>query len=472
MLPALLLLGLFAGDVTAMTEEEEIRLGRQLHVQVLREYRVYRDERLHEYVNEIGERLVAVSERPELDFTFTVLDSPEVNAFAGPGGYVYVSRGLITYLNSEAQLAAVIGHEIGHVTGRHASRAEANQGVSNALGILAAIAIGLPGAQELGNLAGTVLQRGYGRGRELEADESGARYLAAAGYDPNAMIEVIGILKDQELFEIEQAQAEDREPRVYHGLFATHPRADTRLQEVVGAAGEARRNATGNVVNQFKFLQFIEGMTFGQALADPRVARGEQHHPDMGIGLRVPLGWVVQMGGKQLTAKAMDGDALLQVTTYRLSRGGSPRDMLLRRVGRGADLVGEQALTVNENPAYTAIARATTSPFGRRDVRYGVVFIGSDAYVLAGAARDPDRPDQFDREFMRAFESVRPLTSRERRAARPRTIGLARVEPGMSLAHFAALSRLSQYAEQELRLMNGMYPDGEPEVGSYIKVLE
>jgi predicted Zn-dependent protease len=456
----------------AMSEEEEIQLGRQVHAQVLRDYRVYRDEKLHEYVREVGSRLTAVSERPDLDYTFTVLDSAEVNAFAVPGGYIYVTRGMLTYLNSEAQLASVLGHEIGHITGRHAARSQGNAGLTNALSALFAIATRLPGAAELGSLAGTVLQRGYGRGLELEADESGARYLAAAGYDPKAMIEVFSTLKDQEAFELEQAEAEERDPRVYHGLFSTHPKADTRLQQAIADAGDADEAAAGTIVNQFTFLNFTDGMIYGQSLADPRRSSGEQRNPAMGIGMRVPLGWVVQMGGKQITAESVASDGVVQLTTYRVSSGGDPRDLLIRRVGRGTALAGEQAMTVNGNPAFTAIARQTASPFGRRDVRYGVVIIGATAYVLAGAVEGLDEPYKYDREFLRAFESIRPLTSRERRLAQPRVIRLARVEPGMTFAHFAALSRLPKYAEQELRLMNGMYPEGEPEPGSYIKILE
>ncbi|MEM9385269.1 MAG: M48 family metalloprotease [Pseudomonadota bacterium] len=468
-----LLAALFAPlHTSAMTEEEEILIGRQAHAQILRQYRVYKDEKLHDYVRAVGSRLAAVGERPELKYTFTVLDSPEVNAFAAPGGYIYVTRGLMSYLNSEAELAAVLGHEIGHVALRHAARGERNSQLTNVLGTLLAVATGVPGAIFAGDLAGSVLTAGYGRGLELEADEAGARYLAATGYAPEAMIDVIRVLKDQEIFEIKRAEIEGREPNVYHGVFASHPSADTRLQEVVKKAGKAKESAEGEVLNEFTFLNFSDGMMFGMSPAEPRRARGEQHNPDMGVGLRVPLGWIVKMGKNQILAESTDSDAVLQVKAYKNSRVRDPKDVLVRRVGRDTTLLDAYPVDVNGFPGFTAIAERATSPFGPRNVRYGVVLVGDQAYIFAGAVQSTTDQLAYDAEFKRAITSLRLLTSKERDLARPRIIRLERVQPGMTFAYLAATSRLPHFAEEQLRLINGMFPEGEPEPGSYVKVLE
>ncbi len=471
---ALALLGalLVPLQLAAMTEEEEILIGRQAHAQILQQYRVYKDEKLHEYVRSVGSRLAAVGERPELTYTFTVLDSPEVNAFAAPGGYIYVTRGLMSYLNNEAELAAVLGHEVGHVALRHASRTERSQQMSNVLGTLLAVATGIPGAFLAGDFAGSVFTAGYGRGLELEADEAGARYLAATGYAPEAMIDVIGVLKDQEIFEVKRAEVEGREPNVYHGVFASHPSADTRLKEVVQKAGKAKEDAKGEVLNEFTFLNFSDGMMFGMSPAEPRRARGEQHNPDMGVGLRVPLGWIVQMGKNQIVAESTDNEAILQVKAYKNTRIREPKDVLVRRVGRDTELLDAYPLNVNGFTAYTAIATRSASPFGQRNVRYGVVLVGDQAYIFAGATQSTTDQLAFDAEFKRAISSLRLLTSKERDLARPRIIRLERVQPGMTFAYLAATSRLPNFAEEQLRLINGMFPDGEPEPGSYVKILE
>ncbi|MGH8245507.1 MAG: M48 family metalloprotease, partial [Gammaproteobacteria bacterium] len=216
-------------DFVLMSEKDEIAIGQQVNQQVLQQYAVYDDVELQNYVQYVGAKVAAKSHRPELSYHFTVLDSREVNAFALPGGYIYITRGLMSYLNTEAQLAAVLGHEVGHVTARHAVRQHsASQLTSIGTAIGAAFIPGLGQAgYQLAGVLSTALLRGYGREHELEADRLGAEYLARSGYDSGAMLEVVKALKSQELFEFKLAKAEGREPHVYHGLFSTHPDSDT-----------------------------------------------------------------------------------------------------------------------------------------------------------------------------------------------------------------------------------------------------
>ncbi|MFK8016091.1 MAG: M48 family metalloprotease, partial [Gammaproteobacteria bacterium] len=206
-------------DFVTMSEEKEIEIGRITHPQILQKYRVYNDSALQAYVTRIGNELADKGDRPHLQYVFTVLDSEEVNAFAVPGGFVYITRGLLSYLNSEAELAAVLGHEIGHITARHAVRQQSGRSLLNILGSVAGATTGAVGSTLTGLLGGALVS-GYGRGMELEADELGAAYLVRVGYDSQAMIDVVTILKNQELFELERAEKEGREPRVYHGVFA------------------------------------------------------------------------------------------------------------------------------------------------------------------------------------------------------------------------------------------------------------
>lgn len=223
-------------DFVMMTEEQEIALGRKNHALVLKQYDVYENKALQAYVQKIGNKVAQKSHRSNLIYRFTVLDSPEVNAFALPGGYIYITRGLMSYLNSEAELAAVLGHETGHVTARHAVRQHSAATATDIIGTILATAAGVQGAGDVLGVLGTAIIRGYGREHELESDRLGAEYLARSGYDPQAMFKVIRVLKNQEEFEKKLAKKEDREPRIYHGVFSTHPDNDTRLKEVVNAA--------------------------------------------------------------------------------------------------------------------------------------------------------------------------------------------------------------------------------------------
>ena len=170
-----------------MSESEEIQTGRTEDPKVRKQYGVYDHPALQQYVNDIGQKLAKASHRPNLEYHFLVVDSPEVNAFALPGGYVYITRGILAYLNSEAELAAVLGHEIGHVTARHSvqqlsAATAANVGAA-ILQVFVPQARGVVG-DNLINLLGNVLLSGYGREHELEADRLGAEYLARTGYDP------------------------------------------------------------------------------------------------------------------------------------------------------------------------------------------------------------------------------------------------------------------------------------------------
>ena len=223
-------------DFAIVSETKEIEQGRRYHKSILAQYGVYDDPELQAYVNDIGQRLARKSHRSHLTFTFTVLDSPDINAFALPGGYIYITRGIMAYLDSEAELAGVLGHEIGHVTARHSVRQQSGQFAAGLLSVLIAATTGSQGLTNASQQLGTGLVRGYGRDHELEADRLGAEYLHSTNYDPESMLEVIGVLKDQEVYEKALAKKEKRTAIIYHGVFSTHPRNDDRLKTVVRAA--------------------------------------------------------------------------------------------------------------------------------------------------------------------------------------------------------------------------------------------
>lgn len=221
---------------SVMSEQAEVAEGASAHKQVLQEYGVVRDARLQTYVNNLGQRLAKLSHRQQLAWHFTLLDSPEINAFALPGGYVYVTRGIMAYMQTEAELAGVLGHEIGHVTARHgAQRATRQQDAG--LGVLAATVLGAvlesQGVSGAGRLASDVSQTAaagyvasYGRDQELQADGLGAEYLARNAFDPRHMIKVIGALKAQERYAADQARAAGRAAPAQNSWLASHPSND------------------------------------------------------------------------------------------------------------------------------------------------------------------------------------------------------------------------------------------------------
>jgi len=459
-------------DFVLMDESRELAIGRQAHDEILKEYGRYEDPGLQNYVQQVGERLAVRSHRADLVYRFTVLDSEEVNAFALPGGYIYITRGMLAMLNSEAELAAVLGHEVGHVTARHSVRqytAQQAAGLGYTIGAILLPELRTAGAQNVYSLFGGALIRGYGREHELEADGLGAEYLARAGYDPNAMLQVIRILKAQETFELERARKEGREPNVYHGLFSTHPDSDTRLQQVVGKAGALSAGGSAMRVNREVYLNAIAGLTYGPG-AKEGVLRGRDfYHADLGLAMRFPEGWRVENRPDRLVSVPPAHDALLQVFVGDLNKRIPPEQFMLERLKLKP--IQGQALSAGGLPAYTALAW-TDTPFGRRLARFTVVYFQDKAYVFAGARKDESDNRKYRTEFLNAALSLRALTAEERALAQPRRIAVFQANANTRYPALAARSGLTGYAEAQLRLINGDYPSGNPSPGQLMKTID
>jgi predicted Zn-dependent protease len=456
-------------DFVMMSESQEIAAGRDAHPKIIEQYGLYDNPALQAYVQKLGEGVAANSHRNNLVYRFTVLDSTDVNAFALPGGYVYITRGLLAYINTEAELAAVLGHEIGHVTARHAVRQQSAATVTGLLGSVLAAGVGIQGTQDLVNVLGSALLQGYGREHELEADRLGAEYLARSGYDPHAMIEVIGILKDQEQYEVQQAKEEGREPHVYHGVFASHPDNDKRLQEVVGAANKFKSpNAVR--VERDGFLHEIDGLTFGDSERDG-IRRGNHfYHAGLGVAVDFPVGWKLDNQPKALLATAPQGAALLQLSTEDLNKRVSPSDFLRERL-KITDLRNGEAINDNGMNGYTGITSGK-SPFGTRPIRITVLYLNNTAYAFYGATKDARQADAYDRDFLATARSFHAITAQERSLAREEKIRLQRATANTRFEDLARSSPISDHPLDQLRLINGLYPSGEPAPGSWVKVVD
>jgi predicted Zn-dependent protease len=440
-------------DFVLVTEAQELRIGRQVDAQVKQRYALYDAHGMQAYVEDIGQRLAKASHRPGISYRFVVIDSADVNAFALPGGYVYISRGILPYLNSEAELAGVIGHEIGHVTARHSvQRLSAAQGAQ----IVVSVAqIFVPAIRtQAGGLAvdvlGSALLSGYGRDQELQADQLGATYLARTGYDPGAMRRSLEVLKNQELFDAEVAKQEGREPRRYHGLFASHPENDRRLQEIVQ---HAARLATDNAKDgREEFLKRSAGLVFGDNTHEGVVRDGVFYHRDLGIAMRLPSGWRAVNRPDRLIAIAPQGAGRLELRNPAKATG-TPAEFLQR-----VESIGEaKPLEINGLPA--AIGRTS----GRV---VAAVFHAERAYTIVGTA------PQFASIEIESIKSFRPITDAERDAAKALTIRLVTADADTRMADLAARSPLGRNAEGYLRLMNGLYPKGEPVAGQTLKIVQ
>jgi predicted Zn-dependent protease len=461
-----------SSDFVLMSERQEIDYGRKADPEIRQQYGVYDDAALQAYVQRVGARLAGQSHRPELVYHFTVLDSDQVNAFALPGGYIYVTRGILAYLNSEAELAAVLGHEIGHVTARHSVVQ-----VSKAQGASLGFEIGsifLPelrsqAVQSLFNVLGSAILSGYGRDNELQSDRLGAEYLARSGFDPDAMIEVVGVLKNQEEAEKKRAQAEGREARVYHGVFASHPSADQRLQEVVAEARKFKTGTSSRVARE-EYLKQLDQLVFGDS-AREGVRRGADfYHRALDLGIRFPSGWRLENTPKAVNAHAPDKSAMMQFVMEDLGKRLTPQEYLRGRLKSGA-FTNEGKLEGSTLPSHTAIVRLST-PYGVRNVRVVVLLRDNRAFTFFGTARDDSAFRELDAKFLATAKSLHALAGNERAIAEGLRLRIVKARAGDSFAALAKRAPLNDYAELTLRLINAKFPSGEPVPGELIKIIE
>ncbi len=452
-------------EVVPVSGQDAIQTGVPAHEDVLGEYPAVDQAALQAYVDVIGQKLARQSPRPDLPWHFTVVDSPDVNAFSLPGGYVYLTRGLLPYLNSEAQLAAVIGHEIGHVIAGHgvpprsaATAAEVGAGLGS---ILASGPNDRGGASRVQALA-PVWSRGYGRDLEREADRLGAECLARAGYDPRALVEFAGVLQKQESLAAEQARRDGRQLQTYHGVPATPPERDARLAELVD---ETAKYAVANPrVGRDEYLQKIDGVSFGDSPEQGVIRNNALLHEKLGLALQFPPGWLVRNRPGRVFAVNPAGDALVELLP------GPKNDQPLDTLQKDLQLDPGARYDSGRLSGYPA-AFAAGAQQGKPVVVAAVVFNGGQ-YLIAGISKDKAAYERERAALRNAINSFHVLTPAERLLARPHRVRVITAQATTTMAALARLSPLGNGAESQLRLMNALDPGVEPKPGQRLKIVQ
>jgi predicted Zn-dependent protease len=293
-------------QLALISEEQEIAMGREADQQIQQQLGLYDDPELQAYVNRLGQKLAAASERPNLTWTFRVVDDPVVNAFALPGGFIYVTRGLVSHLTTEAELVSVLGHEIGHVTGRHSveqiSKAQLAQ-----VGLIAGMIV-KPELARYGDLAGTGLQLlflKYGRDAERQADDLGLRYLDREGYDPREMSKVFATLS--------RVSARQQQGRIPTWL-STHPPPEDRAERISAHIAKSGRDFSQATVGRERYLEQIDGVVFGENPREGYFVGNTFIHPELGFEIRFPQGWRTSNEKQAVGAISPGQDAIVVVT--------------------------------------------------------------------------------------------------------------------------------------------------------------
>ena len=429
------------------------------HQKLIDNIGIYDDPELDAYVRQVGERLLRDSDITKPTFSFTLLDSPDINAFALPGGLIYVNRGLLAYLDTEAELAGVLAHEIGHITERHHSRRKTASLTSKVAAVSAYILTGSGDVYDAASMYGAEIISGFGRDMELEADSAGAEYLHQTGYDVDSMLSVIGVLKDQEQYRRVQAKASGKPSGTYHGLYASHPRNDLRLRTVIRAANDLDiEEMPENPEIPGEYRRQTEGLVYGASAAaqsDPN----RFYHNKLNFTFAHPPGWTVQQGSREIVAASADGTRTLTIGLARIDASQDTEASLI--AGAQGEVSEIEALEQYGLNGATAVASS-----GSQSVRLAVID-HNYRFLFEGEAANLVEADA---EFWTIIDSFRPLTAKEKVTGTSHTLHYIQVPRGATFASLASSVKLPD-AENQLRLINGYYPSGEPRTGDWVKVI-
>lgn len=442
-----------------MSEQEEIQIGRQSDAEIRQQMGLYGDAALQEYVRAIGARLAKTSHRPHLPWSFAVVDEPAVNAFAVPGGFVYITRGILPFLRDEAQLAGVLGHEVGHVDARHSAEAYSRQ-MGAGLG-LAIAGIFAPSTQPLQGLAGSglgVLFLKYGRDAELESDRLGVGYAAANGWDPSGVPGMLATLA--------RLDAANGSSRGVPNWALTHPPAADRVERVQAAVAAAPSGGTATNVTAFE--RHLDGLTFGDSREKGIVRGNEFVHPILGFAVTFPDGWQVLNSDEQVSAR--QDEASNSVMLLQLVQGsGNVQQLATTQMSQAGwrEVAGDRS-SINGLDAYVARYEGVLSNT-RVIVQAAHVRAGTQTYVVAGVAPAQQFATASD-DFTTAIRSFRTLTRQQADAVQSDRIDF---RTATARDTWESLARTSdgRVTASTLAIMNGRDVATPPKAGERLRVV-
>jgi len=448
-----------------MSPADELRLGREQHPKILKEFGGATDHaRSAAYVNAVGQRLARVSDMPNLAYTFTVLDSDVVNAFALPGGYVYISRGLLALANTEAEVAGVLAHEIGHIAARHTAQRYSSAVVAGLGTALLGIVAGGEVAQ-LGQQGAAAYLQSYSRDQEFEADMLGVRYLARAGYATGSMASFLASLKAYSELEAQTSGLPD--PASRYNIMSTHPRTGDR---VLAATKAAQAVAVDHPrIGNIDHLNAIDGIVFGNSASQGFVRGRVFAHKVLDFRFEVPDGFHLFNGLRQVVARG-PSESLILFDADTQAYGGRMPSYLSDVWARSGNLREIEAITINGMEAATGATRVS-SRGGPVDVRLVAIRFGPRQIYRFLFATPPAMTQQLNVAFRRTTFSFRRLSDSERADLKPWHITTPVVAPGNNVATLSRGFPLPGPKDRWFRVLNGLAPQSQPFAGQRVKLV-
>lgn len=426
------------------------------HIAVIANTPILDNPKLNAYVQKVGERVLAASPHADRDYRFLVLDDPNPNAFTMGEDYIYINRGLITLYQSESQLAGVLGHEIGHNIGRHVSRKQGKNVRDNVFATAMSI---LSGSSAVGNAIATqnaVNLQKYSRDLELEADRFGASYLYGANYEPNGLLEGLGTLFDY----VGLTAGKETGPR-YHGIFSSHPRNDLRLRAVLREVGELPPGEAD--LGRDEFREALSGVVYGKNLrpnAPPGYVR--YNNEKLGITFLHPENWNRTIKGAKIIIKDADETLQFKIEIEKTVDKTLASDAAIK-LKYPDDLADIRKIDPKSPKDLGVVAT-------RPNQRVALIKVARNTFHFQGLSRDNKLSKEKDAVFLGMIASFRRLHPNDKNITELKRIYFEQLKPGQSFGSIAADTKDENVAtEAELRVINGYFPKGEAEPGTWIK---
>jgi len=455
-------------EVILVSEDQEVAMGAQSDPAVTAQFGLYPDNKIQKFIDEKGQKMAAVSHRPNLKYQFRVVDSPIINAFAVPGGYVYFTRGIMAHFNNEAQFAGVLGHEIGHVAARHSARQQ-TKAIIGQVGVMGAMILS-PKVAQFGEQAMQGMQLlflKFGRDDERQSDELGVQYSSKIGYDASQMADFFQTLSRQQ-----QQSGQEAIP----DFLSTHPNPEDRYNTVHQLADQWKQQ-NGNpklAVNRDQYLKLLEGMVYGEDPKQGFVESNTFYHPELKFQLPVPTGWKSQNTPQQFQMADPAGKALLILMTA----PGATLDEAAQAVAKQLSLQPTESrrTTINGFPAvaFTADQVQQDQQTGQQvagvRVLGHIIQDGKTMYALLGVAAPADFPT-YSGQFASVAQSFQRLSDPDKLNRQPERIHIKKLALRSSLSQALTTAGIPEKRLEELAILNGMPLNEQVNAGSLIKVV-
>ena len=444
-----------------MSEAQELALGQEADPQIVSQFGLYDDPALQRFIDEKGQKMAAISHRSNIKYNFKILDSPVINAFAVPGGYVYFTRGIMAHFNNEAQFAGVLGHEIGHIAARHSAQQQ-SKAILAQVGLIAGMVIA-PELAQFGDMASQglgLLFLKFGRDDERESDRLGVEYSTKIGYDADEMADFFLTLQRK------QEEGGSAIPE----FLSTHPNPENRYMTVQQLAGEWQKklNATVLDVGRESYLRMIDGMIYGEDPKQGFVENQVFYHPELKFQFPIPANWSYMNSPQVFQMAPKDGKAMMNLT---LAPGNSLQEAA-QQIMQKYNLKPVQSgnTTVNGLPALAVVADQQQQQGTIRTLTYLIQYEGR-IYSLMGITT-AQAFDSYARLFTNTMESFRPLTDPAKLNKKPERIDIVTVPQTTTLQQILQPYAKDQKRLEELAVLNGMQLQDRVERGTLIKVVK